>query len=174
MSSERKLSVLFVDDEPALLSLIPRLLADMNADWRMEFAENAAKALEVMARVPIDVVVSDLHMPDKNGIELLLEIRDLHPLTARILYSSFSDQWTILRCIGLAHQFLPKPCPREAFKTAIERAALLNSSLPNRDIREKISKLECIPSMPAVYRELRQKLQSMETPLEDIAALVRV
>jgi HD-like signal output (HDOD) protein len=172
MEKQRTLSVLFVDDEPAILRLLPRLLADRKDSWRMSFAESAVQGLELMARDSFDVVVSDLKMPGIDGIEFLKEVRERHPLTARIIYSSYSDQRSILACVGVIHQFLPKPCPSETFKSTIERAAMIRSLLPNVAIREKVSKMERVLSMPPIYLELLHQLQSDDTAIEDIAMTI--
>lgn len=172
MEDQRKLSVLFVDDEPTILQLLPRLLADMSGQWRMEFAESAAKGLDLMAHGTFDVVVSDLNMPEMNGTEFLQEVRERYPLSARIIYSSCSDQQSILDCVRVIHQFLPKPCPVELLKATIQRAAMIRSLLPNPAMREKVSKMERVPSMPSLYLELVRQLQSMDTAIEDIAKTV--
>lgn len=172
MEDQRKLSVLFVDDEPALLELLPRLLADMSEHWHMEFVGSAEQGLELMAHVAFDVVVSDLNMPGMRGNEFLTEVRERYPLSARIIYSSYSDQRSILECVGVIHQFLPKPCPTELLKATIRRAAMIRSLLPNPAIREKVSKMERIPSMPTLYLELIRKLQSQDSSIDDIAKTV--
>lgn len=172
MEDQRKLSVLFVDDEPALLELLPRLLADMSEHWHMEFVGSAEQGLELMAHVAFDVVVSDLNMPGMKGNEFLTEVRERYPLSARIIYSSYSDQRSILECVGVIHQFLPKPCPTELLKATIRRAAMIRSLLPNPAIREKVSKMERIPSMPTLYLELIRKLQSQDSSIDDIAKTV--
>jgi HD-like signal output (HDOD) protein/CheY-like chemotaxis protein len=172
MEVRRKLSVLFVDDEPVILQLLPRLLADMREHWQMSFVHSGVKGLELMRETPFDVVVSDLNMPGMNGVEFLKQVRERYPLSARIIYSSYSDQWTILECIGVIHQFLPKPCPVPLIKATIQRAAMIRSFLPNAETRGNISKLERIPSKPALYLELIQQLQSAHTAIEDIARTV--
>jgi putative nucleotidyltransferase with HDIG domain len=172
MEDQRKLSVLFVDDEPSILQLLPRLLADMSERWRMDFAESAAKGLELIGQTSYDVVVSDLNMPHMSGIEFLTEVRERCPLSARIIYSSCSDQQSILDCVPFIHQFLPKPCPVELLKATIQRAALVRSLLPNAAVREAISKMKSVPSLPTIYAELVRQLQSLETPIEDIAKTV--
>jgi HD-like signal output (HDOD) protein/CheY-like chemotaxis protein len=172
MEDHRKLSVLFVDDEPAILDLLPRVLADMRGSWQMSFAPSAEKGLELMARAAFDVVVSDLNMPGMNGIAFLTEVRERYPLSARIIYSSCSDQRSILECIGVIHQFLPKPCPVEVLKATIQRAAMVRSLLPNPAIREKVSRMERVPSIPTLYLELVRQVQSPNSQTEDIAKTI--
>ena len=54
--------ILFVDDEPLILEGLQRAFRPMRGDWDMLFADSGALALDVMAREPVDVVVSDMHM----------------------------------------------------------------------------------------------------------------
>ena len=172
MEDQRKLHVLFVDDEPAILELLPRLLADMRESWEMSFAQSASDGLELLAQIQFDVVVSDLNMPGMNGLEFLKEVRERHPLSARVMYSSTCDQRSILECFCVVHQFLPKPCPTELIKATVQRAAMIRSLVPNPAIQEKVSKMERIPSLPTLFLELVRQLQSVESDIEDIARTV--
>ena len=172
MGAEPKLSVLFVDDEPAMLQALAAVLDDTGEQWEVNFAASAAHALDVMSQSRFDVVVSDLHMPKMDGIGLLKEVRERFPLTARIIYSGESDQKAILSCIGVIHQFLPKPCPAELLKATVRRAAMMRALLPSPSMRAKVSQMEGIPSLPSLYLELVRQLQSSDTSIADIGQTV--
>ncbi|MBI4664516.1 MAG: HDOD domain-containing protein [Verrucomicrobia bacterium] len=172
MENRQKLSVLFVDDEPAVLRMLPRLLADLQEQWRMDVAESAEKGLEMMARAPFDVLVTDLKMPGMSGQDFLKVVKDLYPMCTRIVYSSYSDQQTVLGCVGLVHQFLPKPCPKEWLEAAIQRTAIIRALVADPAMQESISKMERVLSMPSLYLQLVRQLHSVETPIADIAATV--
>ncbi|MEA3544335.1 MAG: response regulator [Thermodesulfobacteriota bacterium] len=73
--SEAPVELLFVDDEPQVLSGIKRLLHGLPDRWNSHFAMGADEALAIMAAADIDVVISDINMPGKSGFELLQEIR---------------------------------------------------------------------------------------------------
>lgn len=170
--SIRKLKILFVDDDPAILGVLPRLLAAMKHLWEMEFATGAQKGLELAQESSFDVVLSDWKMEKMNGVEFLKIIRDQCPLAIRVIFSSFSDKHSILDCAGLVHQFLPKPFDRETLISTIERATLTKSLLPASEIRQKISQMEGIPSVPRLYQELVNHLGSSANSIEDIAETV--
>lgn len=74
MADTKKIRFLVVDDFSTMRKIVKSLLKDIGYE-SFEEAEDGAKALEVLAKTPIDFVVSDLNMPNMNGFELLSSIR---------------------------------------------------------------------------------------------------
>ncbi|MCK4503730.1 MAG: response regulator [Desulfuromonadales bacterium] len=77
MAEQKDVELLFVDDEPKVLIGFKRLLYGLPDGWKSHFAASADEALGGggMARIEIDVVISDISMPGKSGFDLLQEIR---------------------------------------------------------------------------------------------------
>jgi CheY-like chemotaxis protein len=75
----RGLSVLVVDDEPGVLAAIRRMLASC----RTQAASSAAEALELIEREDFDLVLSDVMMAEKSGVELVHALRDRKPELAK-------------------------------------------------------------------------------------------
>lgn len=71
---ERK-RVLFVDDEQYVLDGIKRLLRDYRDKWEIEFALNGKEALSISRNQQVDVIISDIRMPEMSGLELLEELQ---------------------------------------------------------------------------------------------------
>ena len=67
-------TVLVVDDSPIDRQLVGGLLRQ-DTDWNVEFAEDGARALDVIRTMPPDLVITDMHMPGVNGLELVAAIR---------------------------------------------------------------------------------------------------
>jgi len=65
--------ILLVDDDPLVRGTLHALLA--RHGYEIEDADNGAAALEAFAREPHDVVITDLVMPDKEGLETIRELR---------------------------------------------------------------------------------------------------
>ena len=65
--------ILFVDDEPNVLSGLRRMLYSLRNEWDMKFVSSGAEALQCLSEAPFDVLVTDVRMPEMNGIELLQE-----------------------------------------------------------------------------------------------------
>ena len=81
-----KRTVLCVDDEPGILSALKRTLR--SPDVAVITATSGAQALEFMAELPIDLVISDMRMPGMDGAQLLERICSDWPDTVRILLRS--------------------------------------------------------------------------------------
>jgi len=114
--------VLLVDDEPNILRAYKRSL---RGHFDMVVAESGAAALELMdGEGPFSVIVSDMKMPQMNGIELLSRVKDQYPNTVRLMLTGNADQQTAVEAInnGEVFQFLNKPCPAEEMVPAIQRA----------------------------------------------------
>lgn len=126
--STAKASVLFVDDEVNILRSIRRSLRGLPLE--IDLAESADKALEILRRKPIDVVVSDMRMPTTSGAELLALVAKEFPNTFRIILSGYADVDSMLAAINLGkvHRFLNKPWTNdelvEVIKDGIELSQL--------------------------------------------------
>lgn len=165
--------MLIVEAEVAVHHSVEPILSDRRGQWNVTFAKSAAAAIDLIASKSFDVVISDLHLSGKrNGVELLMETRARLPHSARILFSSYSDQRSALQHAGLVHQFLPKPCPPEWIQSSIERIAMIHSLLPDPAVRRAISSLERVVSLPSLYLQLLRQIQSVETAIDDIAETV--
>lgn len=154
--------LLFVDDEPNLLMGLERMLRPMRAVWEMEFVSSGDEALLAVADRRFDAVITDMRMPGMTGAELLDKIRERSPQTVRVILSGQADRESILRSIAPAHQFLSKPCDPEHLRSALERALALTDLLNNASLKNFISRLKCIPSLPLLYQEVTRELNSAD------------
>ncbi len=164
--------VLFVDDEPKVLRGLQRMLAGADSDWETEYAPGGREALTLLAQRPFDVVVSDMRMPEMDGAALLNEVMRLYPHIVRIVLSGHSERELILRSIGATHQYLAKPCDATQLRSVITRTTALRRVLADSSLCSLVSQLCKIPSMPQVYRELMAQIQSPNTSLKDLGAIV--
>jgi HD-like signal output (HDOD) protein len=167
-----KKRILFVDDETLVLQGLQRMLRSLRQEWDMEFVESGAKALERMAQIQFDVIVSDMRMPGMNGAELLNEVMKRYPKTARLILSGHADKELILKCVGSTHQFLSKPCDPEALKATVLRASSVEASLQNEALRRLVSQMDRLPSIPSLYTEIVEVLQNPEATVEEVGEII--
>ncbi len=165
-------SVLFVDDDPNVLSGLRRMLRTSCRSWEIDFAISGEEALQKLAARHFDVVVSDMRMPHMDGSQLLTEVRARYPRIVRIILSGHSERESILRAIGPTHQYLAKPCDPELLKTTIARALALLSLLDEPRLTDVISGMNRVPSMPSWYQEVLTEVQSSNASLKKVGAII--
>jgi two-component system probable response regulator PhcQ len=102
-------TVLLVDDEPNLLDALKRALR--REPYVLLEATSAVEAFEVLAKMPVDVIISDEKMPGMCGTELLAKVRDDHPEVVRIILTGHASLEAAIRAIneGEVYRFLTKP-----------------------------------------------------------------
>ncbi len=124
---DKQPTILFVDDEPNVLKAIKRLFN--NEPWRLLFANGGGEALTLLAQEPVDMVVSDVRMPNMDGIERLTQVRQQDPSIVRILLTGYStiDSVTRAHNDGISQQTISKPWNSKDL-LAILRSALRQSA----------------------------------------------
>ena len=165
-------TLLFVDDEKRVLQGLQRQLHGMRHEWDMHFSDNAQSALAFMTERPIDVIVTDMMMPQMDGAELLTEVSKRYPNTVRIVLSGFADQEAILKIVGPAHQYLSKPCNPEELRTAIGRAFALRELLANDELKRLVTRVKTLPTLPVLYQQLTDELNNEHSSMERIGEII--
>jgi HD-like signal output (HDOD) protein len=167
-----KKRILFVDDEPKILEGLQRILRSMRQEWEMQFAGSGQEALESLSKEPFDVVVSDLRMPGMDGAQLLTEVMRLYPQIARIVLSGSSDQEIVLKSVRIAHQYLAKPCEAETLKSVVMRTCALRELLADDAVRRMVSNMDSIPSLPSLYVEIMEEIQSPNASVQRVGKII--
>jgi putative nucleotidyltransferase with HDIG domain len=114
--------VLFVDDDPQVLAVYARQL---QKEYAISPALGAGKGLAALAAEgPFAVIISDINMPEMNGIEFLARARERSPDSVRMVLSGVEDLATAVEAInqGQIFRFLTKPCPAALLAKAVSDA----------------------------------------------------
>lgn len=165
--------VLFVDDECRVLEGLRRMLHSLRNEWDMSFAASGTEALEIMAKGPVDVLLTDLRMAGMDGARLLAEVQSRHPETVRIVLSGQAEQELAMRSAAVAHQSLTKPCSAETLKGTVSRALALRNVVASPLLKQLISQLASLPAMPGLYVELMEAVKSPSTSLQQVGAVIQ-
>ena len=120
MSSAKRPVVLVVDDKRNMVRLMSKVLRD---DAQVLTAESGGEALRLLAREPIDVVLSDLMMPDMSGLDVLRACRETRPGAEFILMTAYATVGTAVEALRLgAYDYLTKPFDPEEARAVVLRA----------------------------------------------------
>ncbi len=157
---EKNPTILFVDDEPAILKSLRRLF--MEEDWNMLFANGGDEGLKVLAEESVDLVVSDVRMPEMDGIAFLREVKHQYPETVRLFLSGYSDQGPVAEALaqGSAQQILAKPWNDDELKTVIYEALKQSRQQKQQSatLQTLINDLPHLPSFPESYQTVSKTL----------------
>jgi PAS domain S-box-containing protein len=119
-TSQRHL--LLLDDEPNILRSLRRVFRGQ--PWTVHTAVAPEEALELLARHPVGVVMSDQRMPLMRGTDFLARVKQLYPDTVRIVLSGYTELQSVTEAIneGAIYKFLTKPWNDVQINEEIEQA----------------------------------------------------
>jgi response regulator RpfG family c-di-GMP phosphodiesterase len=119
---DERIQVLCVDDEVFILRALKRQFMDSGYD--LFLAGSGEEGLKILGERPVQVIISDYHMPGMNGIEFMDEVLKRWPETVRIMMSGSADQSVFSRALecGQIHRFISKPWVEEDLKACIMNA----------------------------------------------------
>lgn len=121
MEEMTKGRVLIVDDEEIVRVSCQRILVPEG--YEVKSAGGAAEGLAILADGPIDVVLTDLKMPDIDGIEVLRRVKEEWPDTEVIMITGYQTINTAVQAIKLgAFDYIEKPFIPNVIVEAIEKA----------------------------------------------------
>lgn len=146
--------VLLVDDEPGVLSALRRLLRPTG--YRVLTAESGAAGLELLAAHPVDLIISDMRMPNMNGAEFLSRARAQSPDTMRILLTGYAEIDAAVCAIneGGVYRYLNKPWDDQDLLLTVRRA------IEQRTLAREAARLT------ELTRQQNHRLQALNAGLE--------
>lgn len=148
--------VLFVDDEKNVLSAIKRAVLDER--YTALFADSAAQALDILEKEAVSVIVTDMRMPEMDGLALLKAVKEKSPHTVRIVLSGYAVISQVLATVNQADvfKFITKPWRMEEDLLHVVRQAVDYYNLQT----EKERLQEMLTKRNAAYHHLVQDMDS--------------
>lgn len=166
-------TVLLVDDEIAHLRTLERLF--QKESYQVLAAEGGQEALDIVRDQPVNLVITDLMMPDLDGMDLLKLIRTIRPEVEVILMTAFG---TVERAVqGMkegAYDFITKPIKRQTIvksaRQALERQSLVAE---NRELKAQLAELTNERSIVGQSASLRESLDLVrQVAASDVTVLL--
>ena len=120
-STPKTKNLLIADDEPNIRRVLQAIF--VKDGYEVQVAENGIKALEWAATHPVDVLITDLIMPDMNGVELIQKIKQRHPAAVAVVITAYA---TIKTCVDAmrygASDYITKPFDMDEIRAVVKRA----------------------------------------------------
>ena len=130
-----KVSILLVDDEPDIIEVLEIVLQDEGME--VSKSSSAQAALELLRQREVDIVISDIRMPDMSGVELLKEAKQLAPDTVFVLMTAYASTETAIEALQHgAYDYLTKPFKMD------ELLAIVRRSLEKKSLKHEAAGLQ--------------------------------
>ena len=170
--SESHPTLLFVDDEPSILSALKRVFRASGC--RVVVAESGAEGLEILGRESVNLILSDMRMPQMSGARFLSEVAERWPGTIRILLTGFADIESTVAAINDAgiYRYIAKPWEDNDLRLTVERA------LEQQSLEAEQARLEALirtqnQELKALNESLEQKVDARTADLQKAARLLK-
>jgi DNA-binding NtrC family response regulator len=160
------LSLLVVDDEVVTRSLCAEVAAQAGLEVRV--SETTEQALEILEQYPVDILVTDLKVPQLGGIDLLKRVKSAYPQVAVMVLTQYGTIETAVEATRLgALDYVTKPFHVDDFRSKIERVVrTIELDQENRVLREELRSkpgfgglIGVAPKMQRVYKLIEKVSQ---------------
>jgi len=137
-----KKKILIIEDEAAIRRVLKRILEQMDKNYIIEEAADGMEGINKIKQNDYDLVLCDIKMPKKDGIEVLEEAKKIKPETTFVMISGHGDIDTAVKTMHIgAFDYIPKPPDLNRLMTSVKNA-LEHKELvvENIQLKKKVSK----------------------------------
>ncbi len=155
--------ILLIEDEEPIRRVMVRILQDENATYEVTEAHDGSKGLSALKKNDFDLVMCDIKMPKKDGIEVLQETRNQNIHVPFIMLTGHGNVDTAVEAMKLgAHDFIPKPPDLNRLLTAVRNALEIKSlKKENKALKKKIAKRHTIIGDAASIKKVHELIDKV-------------
>lgn len=164
-------TILIVDDEVQILKALIRAFLDSN--YEVLTAESGKEALDILSSNEIDMIISDMRMPNMDGYQLLSEVKLKYPEILRVILSGYSDENVIFKAIlqNVAKLYVLKPWENEKLIKLVDQIFETEDSLKDKNLISLINSLDKLPTIKSNYQRILSYIET-NADIADIARLI--
>ncbi len=154
-------SILIVDDEEKTRRI---LQINLQNSYKLHLAENGREALKILQSHTIDIVLTDLKMPDIDGTEVLKEIqKSVHPIPVIIMTAYGTIENAVMMMKRGAFDYIVKPVNLDQLDVALNRAMLhVKLIQENEQLRTQLRSIEAMSNIVTVNDKMQKVMKSVE------------
>jgi len=165
--------ILLVDGDELLRQSVRRAFWQSHRAWEVILCASGSEALEALLRDQVDIVVTDLRLPDMDGAELLHRVREEQPGAVRIGLAEDAQAEGLEKQEGDLHRLFLKPLEAAFLIGALESLDIEDDETNVRAVRAFVGGMGRIPSLPSLYAELMALLKREGAGMGEVARLIR-
>ena len=132
---KNNITILVVDDEMMMRNLLKKILS--NDGFKVILAEDGEDALRILGNSKVDLIISDMKMPNLNGLELLRIVKDKYPRIGMVMMTGYGDAYSVKDALLLgADEYITKPFKGHEISLVVERTYWRILSTPASPVTE--------------------------------------
>lgn len=165
-------TILCVDDEPQILTSLKRLFKRKR--YEVLLAQDGQEALTILDNHPVDVVISDMRMPNMTGAELFTQTANKWPEAQRILLTGYADIESSMSAInqGKIYRYLLKPWDEQALQQAVDDAMRQKQLIEDKKRLEKLTQQQNL-ELKQLNNNLEEKVKARTNDLQKAASMLK-
>lgn len=162
LNNQAQKTLLCVDDEP----IIRELCVNALSHYKVLVAESGQEALKLLESDPVDIILSDVMIPNMSGLELLQKIKEHQPDQAVVLMTGYSDKELVLEALKAgADDFINKPINILQLNTTVDKV------IEKQKIRQELANLKRIDKLKSDFLGLIS--HKLKTPATAISLFIQ-
>jgi HD-like signal output (HDOD) protein len=165
-------AVLFVDDEESMCEMYRDFSHVLQEHYEVVTARRGEEGVKLLHSRKFDVVVTDLTMPEMDGLRFLGHVVQIQPDCARIIISGYADRLKVARCLFVGHRYFSKPCPAKTIADLLLRLASFRGLVANEKVRRIIGGIGALPGPPETFLKIEKVLESPHASMQEVAEVM--
>ncbi len=165
--------VLYVDDNEITRHELEEGFEFVAPDWEMRVADSLEAAEHIVNSTnSLDAVVTRSRVEHIDMDPLLMQVSDVHPGAIRIMVEDMVHTQDIFQPSSLAHQYMLAPVDHVKLRDTLQRIRGLQLDTTAAKIQHIIGRIGKLPSLPALYAEISEEIQSPATTVQEVGEII--
>ena len=156
------LRIAVIDDEPLVLRNLQRKIS--KSGYQVETFQNPQKAVDRMKIAPFDVILTDLHMPEMDGMQVLAKIRENYPKAEVIIITGYASIDSAVEAVKQgAFYYIEKPFTPEQVMLILNRAIeKVRLSSENKRLKEDLFRKDNVRQIIGISSPIRELIKMIQ------------
>ena len=155
--------ILLVEDEASIRRVLGSILSEEDKSYQIEEATNGQEAMDMIQKTDYDLVLCDIKMPKKDGLEVLLEAKALKPALRMVMISGHGDLETAVQAMKMgAFDYIAKPPDLNRLLSTVRNALTTTPVEEKTPKGENKTSKKASPTSPMIGKSAAiQKIKDM-------------
>jgi putative nucleotidyltransferase with HDIG domain len=164
--------ILVFDEDPIIQQVIRRAFYAMHLDWEFVFSPSREETIEHIENRAFDAFICNVSGADSAEAELFFTAYEKRPEMLRFALTNPTKKETRIELAKYVHQCIAKPFDGWDLISILEKTLNNGSLLENDDLKRLIGKIKALPTLPRLYSQITEEINSTNVSLERIGKMI--